>query len=156
LNGILYFEGNRPECGHELWRSDGTELGTYLIKDIENGTGGDISYLVASDNYLYFNGYNSTLGRELWISDGTDVGTTVVADSNPGSASGNPRYITAVEDTVYYCAYSYGGDIWFSNGTESGTLYIAPLKFPDFIRRWGPTVFVLTNEFACGNELYIC
>ncbi len=156
LNNVLYFEGNSLTYGHELWRTNGTAIGTHMVKDIYIGSGGDISYLVASDSYLYFNGYNSTSGHELWKSNGTEAGTTIVADSNPGSANSNPRYITIAGDKIYYCAYSNGGDIWISNGTEAGTHYLAPLKFPDFIKRWGSTVFVLTNEFACGNELYIC
>jgi ELWxxDGT repeat protein len=41
-NGVLYFsatDGNNPSADHgfELWRSDGTAQGTYLVKDINPG-----------------------------------------------------------------------------------------------------------------------
>lgn len=36
---VMYFAGNDGANGIELWRTDGTLAGTYLVKDIRPGTG---------------------------------------------------------------------------------------------------------------------
>src|SRR5919202_1233543 len=38
LNGVLYFGAKEGVHGTELWRSDGTSAGTFLLKDINPGT----------------------------------------------------------------------------------------------------------------------
>jgi len=37
LDGIGYFPANDGINGFELWRTDGTEAGTYMVKDINPG-----------------------------------------------------------------------------------------------------------------------
>src|SRR5436305_290636 len=39
-NGFLYFTLSTPETGIELWKSDGTDAGTSMLKDINPGTQG--------------------------------------------------------------------------------------------------------------------
>ena len=43
--GVLYFSGSDSTHGPELWRSDGTPAGTYLVKDIWPGPAGAVSEL---------------------------------------------------------------------------------------------------------------
>src|SRR5262249_42694337 len=40
INGTLYFRENDGFDGAELWRSDGTAVGTFMVKDIREGAGG--------------------------------------------------------------------------------------------------------------------
>ena len=40
VNGILYFNADDEVHGFELWRSNGTEAGTYLVLDIDPGDPG--------------------------------------------------------------------------------------------------------------------
>jgi len=57
MNGILYFGAREWQFGDELWKSDGTESGTVMIKDIVVGEPWDRSlprYLTVMDNTLYF------------------------------------------------------------------------------------------------------
>ena len=37
VNGTLYFEGYDDIHGFELWKSDGTEAGTVMVKEIQPG-----------------------------------------------------------------------------------------------------------------------
>ena len=39
VNGTLYFKANDGVHGWELWKSDGIEAGTVMVKDIASGTG---------------------------------------------------------------------------------------------------------------------
>ena len=34
VNGTLFFSAFHPDTGSELWKSDGTEAGTVLVRDI--------------------------------------------------------------------------------------------------------------------------
>ena len=80
-----------------MWKSDGTEAGTVLVKDINPGSfypgfpygsfPGDFTEWAES---LFFSAIDRTNGRELWKTDGTEAGTVLVKDINPGSSYGFP------------------------------------------------------------------
>ena len=84
VNGTLFFV---PADG-ELWKSDGTELGTVRVKDIRpGGLGSDPRSLVNFNGVLFFSANDGVNGYELWRSDGTTSGTVMVKDINPGVGS---------------------------------------------------------------------
>lgn len=96
------FQGNKffflaatPAAGDELWVSDGTLTGTYMVKDIYPGTGDGIdptksvSFLYTSTAF-YFAATDGINGDELWTTDGTSVGTSMVADINPNAGDADP------------------------------------------------------------------
>lgn len=65
-NGVYFVAGNGV-TGYELWRSNGTAVGTVLVKDIRPGSGGsDLSYLTNVNGVLYFGADNGVHGEELW------------------------------------------------------------------------------------------
>ena len=41
MNGTLFFIANDGNAGNELWKSDGTDAGTVLVKDIRPGADSD-------------------------------------------------------------------------------------------------------------------
>ena len=95
VNGTLYFFANDGTHGLELWKSDGTEAGTVMVKDCNPGSGSSIrTYarvnLAAVGNRLFWNAYDPDHGDELWVSDGTEAGTWLVEDLVPGTGSSVP------------------------------------------------------------------
>ena len=127
LNGISYFRASDGLHGTELWRSDGTPAGTYMLKDINTGVAGsNINSISIFKNELYFSAYTPEFGIELWKSDGTEAGTTIVKDVNPGAANSNPSFIMNNGNELFF-AVSYSGNVcqfWKSNGTDTGTVLI--------------------------------
>ena len=110
--------------GTELWKSDGTELGTELVKDIRSGsTGSSPANLTARGSELLFSANDGTNGIELWKSDGTSGGTTMVEDIRAGSLSSSPSEMTESGGVVYMAArdLSNGTEPWVSDGTAPGT-----------------------------------
>lgn len=117
LNGVLYFvadDGN----GYELWKSDGTEAGTVIVKDLNPGeeTGVVFSFddtLFVFEGNIYFRGNDGTSANDvLWKSDGTDEGTVMVKNFS------RPKDFTIFNDRIYF-ATSNG--LAVSDGTETGT-----------------------------------
>ncbi len=109
VNGILYFQNNDGASGEELWRSDGTADGTYLVRDVRAGSASaDIDQLTVLGSRLFFTANDGSHGIELWSSDGTPSGTTLVEDINPSTASSSPRDLVASAGTLYFAA-SDGG-----------------------------------------------
>jgi len=128
LGKNVYFFANDGVHGFELWCSDGTDLGTHLVKDIMPGAGSsstDLS-ITRAGSYLYFAASDALHGIELWRSDGTDTGTVLLKDLYPGPQSGNPLYLFADSDVVYFAANDKvnGYGLWKTNGTEDGTVFL--------------------------------
>jgi trimeric autotransporter adhesin len=78
-DSVLLFSGYKSGVGIELWKSDGTQSGTILLKDILNGENSSIPKVISvSDGYALIQANTSdpnTDGTELWRTDGTEVGT---------------------------------------------------------------------------------
>ena len=87
VNGTLFFNATDGQTGAELWKSDGTDAGTMLVKDIVAGSAGsDPLSLINVNGTLLFAADQGTAGdNELFKSDGTPEGTMLVADINPGT-----------------------------------------------------------------------
>jgi len=67
MGGVTYLAATDSMYGNELWRTDGTDGGTTLVKDINPGLDSSrIGLLTVVGNTLYFKADNGTNGRELW------------------------------------------------------------------------------------------
>jgi ELWxxDGT repeat protein len=81
VDGTLYFTATDGVHGVELWRSDGTEAGTYMVKDIRVGSGhSSPQELTVVGDVLYFTADDGVSDRRLWRTDGTEAGTSMVHD----------------------------------------------------------------------------
>ena len=129
-NGTLFFSANDGIHGEELWRSNGSEADTLLVKDINPGPNSSIwlSYLqmVNIDGTIFFNADNGACGIELWSSDGSEAGTTLVKDINPGAQHTYPNNLTVVNGALFFGATdgTNGEELWRSDGSEAGTLMV--------------------------------
>jgi ELWxxDGT repeat protein len=76
VNGTLFFIARDQAHGHELWKSDGTEAGTVLVKDILPGSWyswpGNLTNV---NGALFFTADDGAHGPELWKSDGNSGST---------------------------------------------------------------------------------
>jgi ELWxxDGT repeat protein len=105
VGDLVFFVVNDARHGAELWRSDGTEPGTFLVKDIYPGRpSSSPSELCACGDYLFFQAEDPDHGVELWVSDGTPDGTFMLRDSMPGPASSNPHGLVCDGADLYYAA----------------------------------------------------
>lgn len=127
----LFFFANDGTTGLELWRSDGTQSGTVLVRDIRPGSGSSLP-VGGSPNFWNVNGQvfffadDRVTGLELWKSNGTASGTVLVRDANPGVdglALGPPTASLVAGSTLYYAARTGGSadQLWQSDGTSGGT-----------------------------------
>ena len=67
IGNVVYFAAYDDSTGSELWRSNGTALGTVLVKDIRPGSGSsNPSSLTNVNGVLYFAANNGVTGQELW------------------------------------------------------------------------------------------
>lgn len=86
VNGLLLFAARDGVSGPDLWKSDGTEAGTGLLKDIFAGDDGSIDEITSIGEVAYFKA--SRAGQaELWACDGTPAGTKPLNETFPGPST---------------------------------------------------------------------
>ncbi len=166
-NAILkpfFFSGTDGMNGPELWTSDGTEEGTYMVKDIDSSNFGSYpeGYTVAG-NKTFFWAYNDTYGYELWVSDGTEAGTHIVKDLWPGTGSSNPHYMREFKGTLFFKAIDYNASSYalhVTDGTEAGTeLFLDNegnmLRSPTGMVIMGDKLLFVSTISGTDYELYI-
>jgi ELWxxDGT repeat protein len=161
--GLVYFIGNDPDTGRELWRSDGTPQGTQLVKDINPGTGSSDPALVSTYNdTVYFSANDGAHGVELWKSNGSTNGTQLVKDIYPGTSTGFISLLASLNGKLYILADDgvHGSELWFSDGTEAGTILLKDINpgknysFPGDARVFGDLVLFTAQDGTHGYELW--
>lgn len=124
VNEVAYFVGQDAGSGSELWITDGTSLGTRLVKDIFPGaSSASPQSLTRVDDRLFFSAIENTGGRELWVSDGTAGGTVRVKDIRAGLQDAAISGLRALDGVALFFANDgiSGLELWRSDGTEGGT-----------------------------------
>jgi len=112
LNGVLIFTAFDYDHGRELWRSDGTLNGTYLLKDILPGYPSSfLREITRLGDRLYFVANDGRHGHELWVTDGTADGTQLVEDLLPGPMSSQPTHLQVKDGVLYFLADAGGPDM---------------------------------------------
>ena len=124
MGGYIYFSANDGTHGWELWRTDGTEAGTTLVRDIHEGENGSLSwgstahwhgeYTMTHNGYFYFSASDGESGEELWRTDGTEEGTTMLVDANPGEVGSWPWWLSTTDDKIYFTAWDgVSRELWY-------------------------------------------
>jgi ELWxxDGT repeat protein len=117
FNSKIFFSANNGTLGTELWITDGTAIGTTLVKDIRVGTSTTSSspnFFFELNNNLYFSA-NSGAGNVLFITDGTELGTM---------ATGDPFIFNQVElnGLIYFVLTTDSNKLYEFNGTATSTV----------------------------------
>jgi ELWxxDGT repeat protein len=123
VNDVLFFAAYSWDevsgTAWGLWRSDGTDVGTTLVKKVVARDLTDVN------GTLFFAGYERDLvpqtGVQLWKSDGIEAGTVPVREEGL-----YPRALLSVNDTLFFVASESvnGTELWKSDGTASGTVVV--------------------------------
>jgi ELWxxDGT repeat protein len=145
----------------QLWRTDGTSSGSWLVTEFDPGTsidsdddphwhapelasvGGTLVYSVASNT-------------ELWTTDGTTVGTRRL------ESGGSPAILGSVGDVLFLSANdrASGRELWKTDGSEAGTVRVADLEregngsSPTDLTQVGSMLFFAASDLDAGNELW--
>lgn len=149
--------------GNELWRTDGTTAGTYMLKDINPGINSSLWYVKACNNgKLFFIASDNNNFLSLWSSDGTSAGTQPIKQL-PTTSSPDPGTLVALNGAVYFLAYDFDGvgiEFWKSDGTNEGTTLVGTI--PSLVNAYveqtvvaGDKIFFKTiNLNPYGHELW--
>ena len=137
LSGEVYFSANNGVNGAELWKSDGTDAGTILVKDInKGGEASNPKHLTRIGDKIYFQAYDKTHGSELWKTDGTEAGTVLVSDVIPGEIGSSPFNIVNIDTDVFFMAFTLtsGRQIWkLENEASLSVEEISEIDYNTFV-----------------------
>ncbi|MDX9975682.1 MAG: hypothetical protein RBU21_22065, partial [FCB group bacterium] len=149
----LYFLNYTTENGEELWTSDGSEQGTFMVKDLVPGPDdADITSMVAVGSAFYFiANADPDFPVSLYVTDGTDPGTTQILAGDPAMPLRNVSSLTLYKSELYFAAFtpSTGTVIWHTDGTTAGTVPASDVTFPQELVPSGDLLF-----FRASNTLF--
>ena len=179
FKGEYYFTAlSSNSVGQELWKSDGTEEGTVMVKDIWPTYQKSSSpyYFVTTTDYLYFIADDGVHGKELWRTDGTEEGT-IMLETNDGEFGGMVNSAPGVEfgDYFYFssCDNCDGGsddgdlgvELWRTDGTAEGTSLFIEINpsflfgdgaggYPGSFLVVGDSLFFTAQNSSSNTQLY--
>jgi len=158
LSGVLYFDGN-DGSGNRLWRTDGTAVGTWMVKDV------DPDHIVTLHDKLYFVANNGVEpGSDPWVSDGTISGTVQLHDLAVGkNRSKSAWHLCATASDVYFTYTvarlvnsSVETQLWKTDGTASGTGATgARFDVVENITTAGNRLLLFAGDGSTGEEPWI-
>ena len=157
--GALFFLADDRVHGRELWRSDGTTAGTWLVADLAPGPDSAAVRLLGVLGNMALFSLDEGEGPRLWSSDGTVAGTHRVGGADdvlvPADGwfvtSGGLGYLAAADP-------SRGLEPWVTDGATASLLVdLAPgssSSSPAEAALVGPRLFFSADDGVSGRDLW--
>lgn len=162
----LFFQADNGTDGKELWISDGTEAGTYMLKNI-NVTGdsepeGFTTVGFGLSQKVVFIANNGSNGREIWITNGSEAGTTLLKDINVAAYGSTPVYLTQFYFRALFSADDgvNGRELWITDGTQANTYMVKDIKVGNMSSNpskpivYNSKAFFVAESSGYGAELW--
>jgi ELWxxDGT repeat protein len=146
---VHFFSADNGSSDFQLWKTDGTEAGTAMVKVINASGAADVQVLGSVDGKAIFTANDGINGRELWVTDGTEAGTAMLKDIHAGTASISINTFSLVGNTLFFDAEDdiNGVELWKTDGTAAGTLLVKDIN-P------GTAGANIDDMVTLGNEVY--
>lgn len=158
VGGLVFFISSEPGSPDGIWRTDGTEAGTFPI--LENLFNSGYGYEVAgAGGKFYFSALTrGDVGFELWVTDGTAPAAQVFPDAD---GPRNLLRLIGFRNAVYFTAESGDPDhpargLWRSDGTAAGTRLVKALSpsIPTGFAVAADQLFFQADDGVSGAELW--
>jgi ELWxxDGT repeat protein len=156
-NGKIYFSAaNRVDtntyyANTELWASDGTNAGTYLVKEIWPDTtkGSNPGFLNLYNGLIYFIAYDG-ISMGLWETDGTNIGTRLIKELNTNTSYDLPfcNYNGKLFFSVSIDTALLPGQLWQSDGSATNTVNVKSLGIvpPQFYVIYNNNMYMTADQ----------
>lgn len=161
---LVYFSAYNSTYGRELWRTDGTPQGTFMVKDINSGTNSGTENPNSSytdiftdiNGQLFFIAKDNSLKKQLWKTNGTQSGTVVL--TNFAAGIDNVDEMLNINGTLYFVPNSR--ELWKigQNDTQAvlitnqlSTAGILPKKY---LANYNGTLVFIGYDATHGYELW--
>ncbi len=127
---LTLFSATVPGLGEELWRTDGTAAGTFLLKDSNTGAAdAHPRFLGRRGEKAYFALCDAASGCEPWVTNGTAGSLRRLADLAPGAPSSDPTPLGIADGRVYFRTFAavVGSELRAIGGNDAIT-FLAGLE----------------------------
>ncbi|MET0555467.1 MAG: ELWxxDGT repeat protein [Vicinamibacteria bacterium] len=160
--GLVYFTADDGDTGREVWRTDGTVAGTFLLKDIAPGPDSsaevDPFFTQVGGTVLFFVRSDMPYARRLWRTDGTTAGTVLVATAcgEDCPAIGDGSHSALLGGALYFPASDNadGGGLWRTDGTDAGTVRVTDAIDPGPLTAANGSLYFAGYGSATGTSLW--
>jgi ELWxxDGT repeat protein len=164
MGGFILFLGGSgigPIGGIQLWRSDGTAVGTYEVTEVTaNPTSSETQYPFFEQvgNRVVYIGDDGVHGPQLWGSDGTAANTVRLtsAVANPSDYPSQVASPLSVIGSTAYFSLSDGAtattrSVWRTDGTVAGTERLGALPAISYAESGGTRLTGDSNTVFIGT-----
>lgn len=159
IEDIAYFIATKDnDYEHvELWRTDGSEAGTRLVKDLNPGVyASPPNELIAMNDSFYFLADGGPWsGDDLWRSDGTEAGTTVIYEDLDGYGSDR---LVRVKDALFFIVTTVSTwQLWRSEGTTDSTTRLKEVSIGPLVSHYAIGAMGVLGDylyFSASDEVH--
>ncbi|WP_240963642.1 ELWxxDGT repeat protein [Luteolibacter luteus] len=158
----VFFRANDGRHGEELWVTNGTRVGTKMIRDIMSGEeNSDPVTVTPFGKGVLFRARNKDHGWDVWFSDGSRKGTRPLTSN--GGSEGLTDPFAVVGKTAYFEFDEAGEDglLWQTDGSPEGTFPVTVadgLMLSPYHRspmaQVGETLYLGADDGIHGAELW--